>query len=252
MSAVWEADLPTTEKMVLLAIADAADDDGANAWPSVATLARKASVTPRRVQQVITALVHRGLLTVDPQAGGVRHMRHDRRPNLYAISLDGVQSISPRRVDGVKSEAPRGEIFDTDGVKPISPYPSLEPSLEPSKNTPVVAGPVAVAGSVEFAEFWAAYPRREARKAAEAAWRKARATVGADVIIAGARRYAADPNRDAAFTAHASTWLNQGRWDDEPLPDRSGKASGTKTYLEAANALQAFAPLSLGTASESG
>lgn len=252
MSMVWEADLPTTEKMVLLAIADSADDDGGNAWPSVATLARKASVTPRRVQQVIQALIHRGLLTVESQAGGLRSMRHDRRPNLYCIHLNGVKHISPGKPDGVKSDAPRGEIFDTHGVKPISPNPSIDPSLEETPTTQTTVAVVGSSAAREFDKFWQVYPRREARKAAEAAWARARRTVDAETIIAGARRYADDPNRDPAFTAHASTWLNQGRWDDEPLPDRSGKASGTKTYLEAANALDGFfAPLGLGSASES-
>ena len=33
-------------------------------------------------------------------------------------------------------------------------------------------------------------------------------------------RYADDPNRVEAFTAHPTTWLNAGRWNDEPLPER--------------------------------
>lgn len=244
MSMVWEADLPTTEKMVLLAIADCSDDEGANAWPSVATLARKASVTPRRVQQVIQALIHRGLLTVESQAGGLRSMRHDRRPNLYCINLNGVKHISPGKTDGVKSDGSRGEIFDTHGVKPISPNPSIETSKRTSKED--------TTGDADFDEFWRVYPRKEAKKAAMESWRRAIRTEAPSVIIAAALRYRADPNRDAEFTAHPTTWLNQGRWDDEPLPDRSRKASGTKTYLEAANALDGFfAPLGLGSASES-
>jgi len=128
MSLVWEAALPTSDKMVLLAIADSADDDGDNAWPSISTLARKASVSERRVQQIVKGLESRGLLAVQSQAGGHRGMRDDRRPNLYCINLHGVKSIAPRWSDGVKSDVPRGEIIDAYGVKPISPNSSLEPS----------------------------------------------------------------------------------------------------------------------------
>jgi hypothetical protein len=32
---VWELDLPPSEKLVLLKLADFADDGGGNAWPSV-------------------------------------------------------------------------------------------------------------------------------------------------------------------------------------------------------------------------
>jgi hypothetical protein len=38
--------------------------------------------------------------------------------------------------------------------------------------------------------------------------------------LAGARRYAEDPNRHPSYTANAATWLNAERWLDEPLPDR--------------------------------
>lgn len=73
----------------------------------------------------------------------------------------------------------------------------------------------------EFVEFYErAYPRREGRGAARKAWAKAIAKAPPDVIIAAARRYAEDPNREPAYTAHASTWLNQERWADDPLPPR--------------------------------
>ena len=71
-----------------------------------------------------------------------------------------------------------------------------------------------------FGEFWKVYPRKVEKIAAQKAFEKALQIVTADVIIDGARRYANDPNRVDAYTAHPSTWLNAGRWDDEPLPER--------------------------------
>jgi len=38
MSDVWRTDLPTVEKMVLLVIADHANDEGTQAYPSQATI----------------------------------------------------------------------------------------------------------------------------------------------------------------------------------------------------------------------
>lgn len=72
-----------------------------------------------------------------------------------------------------------------------------------------------------FDEFWDAYPRKAGKGAAKTAFEKACSKVDADILIAAAEAYKRDPNRDQAFTAHASTWLNQERWDDEPLPSRS-------------------------------
>lgn len=74
-----------------------------------------------------------------------------------------------------------------------------------------------------FDKFWKTYPRREAKQAANKAWNKAAKTVDPRTIIAGAARYRDDPNRDPAFTAHAATWLNAGRWDDDPLPARNDR-----------------------------
>lgn len=72
-----------------------------------------------------------------------------------------------------------------------------------------------------FDRFWAVYPRHEAKAKALAAFRKALKVVDAESVIAAAERYRDDPNRDPQFTAHPATWLNAGRWDDEPLPSRN-------------------------------
>lgn len=72
-----------------------------------------------------------------------------------------------------------------------------------------------------FDAFWDAYPRKASKGAARTAWAKAIAKADADTIIAAAAAYRDDPNREDGFTAHAATWLNQERWDDEPLPSRT-------------------------------
>lgn len=71
-----------------------------------------------------------------------------------------------------------------------------------------------------FDEFWKVYPIKVGKGAAKKAFEKALRVDPFDVILEGAKRYAADPNRSQAFTAHASTWLNAQRWTDEPLPPR--------------------------------
>ena len=125
-----------TDKIILLGIANHADDRGKNAWPSVATLARYANVSERAVQQSLHKLREAGHLRVIPNAGGTGKTRSDRRPNLYELTFlkaDGTHYASPRDTDnGAKSSAQRGEVGFADGVKQASPEPSLEPSGEPS------------------------------------------------------------------------------------------------------------------------
>jgi len=72
-----------------------------------------------------------------------------------------------------------------------------------------------------FDEFWQVYPRKVGKEAARKAFAK---TVRdeAPVIVEGATRFANDPYlpQDKNFIPHPATWLNAGRWLDEPLPPR--------------------------------
>jgi hypothetical protein len=135
MSQVWDAQLPTAEKMILLVIADHADDDGRNAWPSIATIARKASMSDRQAQRYVKSLCDRGLVRCEAQAGGTRDMRDDRRPNRYTINVralvNGVTPVTSREPNGVTLRASRGDTQGQNGVTPMSPKPSGEPSTEP-------------------------------------------------------------------------------------------------------------------------
>ena len=76
-----------------------------------------------------------------------------------------------------------------------------------------------------FDEFWNVYPRKVGKREAEKAYAKALSVASAEEILAGAQKYATDPNRVDTFTAHPSTWLNQGRWSDAPLPPRNAPVS---------------------------
>jgi biotin operon repressor len=80
----------------------------------------------------------------------------------------------------------------------------------------------------EFEIFWNVYPRKVAKKAAEAAFAKAIKHTPFALILSGAGRYAKDPNRVEAYTAHPATWLNAHRWLDDPLPVREKTAEEKK------------------------
>jgi hypothetical protein len=82
--------------------------------------------------------------------------------------------------------------------------------------------------------FWAAYPRRQGKTQARVAFGKASKVCDPKVIIAAAERFALDPNREDEYTPHPTTWLNQGRWDDDPLPVKGGKFQDTMTDIYAA------------------
>jgi DNA-binding transcriptional ArsR family regulator len=114
-----------TGKLILLGIANHADENGENAWPSVRTLARYASVSERSAQYALRKLEDAGMIVVHRQAGGTQHTPSDRRPNLYSVVMAGVQHASPRPPSGVQPASPRGATSFVHGVQPTAPEPSL-------------------------------------------------------------------------------------------------------------------------------
>ena len=82
--------------------------------------------------------------------------------------------------------------------------------------------------------FWSVYPRRQGKAQARVAFDKASKVCDPKVIIAAAERFALDPNREDQYTPHPTTWLNQGRWDDDPLPAKGSKFHDTMTEIYAA------------------
>ena len=80
MSMVWQIDLPDSLKIVMLALADCANDEG-HCWPSMATLAKKCSKGERTVQGVIKQLVEAGHLTRTEILGkGCKYIVHPQPP----------------------------------------------------------------------------------------------------------------------------------------------------------------------------
>jgi hypothetical protein len=214
MSEVWRTDLATIEKMVLLVIADHASDDGTEAWPSQATIAAKASVSIRTVQRAVNSLVENGYLWMQKGAGGSATCREDRRPHKYTINIKRL------RGDNETTREERGDNESDNGATLATPTGRLSRPMnhpnKPSKETPDEF----IRGKDDFDMFWNSYPLKVGKAAAKRAWEKAITIEKPDVIIMGAYRYALDPNRHPSFTAHASTWLNAGRWSDAPLPPR--------------------------------
>lgn len=78
MTAVWDITLADSEKIVLLALADCANDEGW-CWPGMKSLARKCSKTDRTVQASIKALCAAGHLTrIEVPGKGCRYQVHPR------------------------------------------------------------------------------------------------------------------------------------------------------------------------------
>jgi biotin operon repressor len=172
-------------------------------------LADEIGLSLKQVKRIIDKLRARGVLLIE-QMGGI-----DRR-NFYRIDLKWADPLDPNGTDGTTPYGPDGRAPDGTDVPYIK-----EPKEKKDKRT-LVRKPVDD-HDPRFEEFWATYPRKSAKGAARRAWARAAAATDPNLIIAGAARYAADPNREDTYTAHPATWLNGERWLDDALPARASR-----------------------------
>lgn len=121
MSRVWESSQHAgSDLLMLLAIADFADDDG-NAYPAVATLAKKCRMKPRNCQYILRTLEQSGELTIEANKGPGGLNRY--RINFDALGVQhsaGVQSLA-----GVQHSARSGAKDCTQGVQRVAYKPSV-------------------------------------------------------------------------------------------------------------------------------
>lgn len=102
MTAVWDTQLPDSEKIVLLALADCANDEGL-CWPSMATLTAKCSKSDRTIQAAIKSLAAAGHLTREERPGkGCRYTIHPRKD----FSPEKASPPKPLRPEG--TSPPKG------------------------------------------------------------------------------------------------------------------------------------------------
>ena len=89
MTWAWRQPLPSTMRFVLLALADAADENGA-CWPSVSTIAERCAVSTRTVQRALRDLIKADLVQSDPRHRG----DGSTTSNRYVLRLGGGDTAS--------------------------------------------------------------------------------------------------------------------------------------------------------------
>ena len=142
---------------------------------------------------------------------------------------DGTFETTNYVFDTPQDVVPRPENPTTASVEP--PYPEKPATGKPGLGNQGSLEELSKKNldtNTKFDLFWNVYPRKVAKKSAEAAFVKAIKHTPFALILSGAGRYANDPNRVEAYTAHPATWLNAHRWLDDPLPVREKTAEEKK------------------------
>ena len=165
MNWAWEQKLKPTPKLILMALADAANDFGV-CWPSVSTVATKCCVSIRTVRRVMQQLVDRKLLLSEPR------YRKDGScsSNRYRLQLEGGDRLSPApepcdTTPGQPCEGPP----DTGGIPGTTIGTQNESLLPQGVATESVVSTAEESGSGEFFELeypatLSAAEQEEARK----------------------------------------------------------------------------------------
>ena len=129
MSEVWKSSsLKGSRLLLLLAIADHADDDGV-AWPGIDSLARKTRMSRRQTITNIQALIEAGELELlDPGGLGAKDTNKYR-----VITKSAKTALFPNK--GAVS-ANKGAIRANKGAVATAPEPSVKPSQSSERDHP--------------------------------------------------------------------------------------------------------------------
>lgn len=266
MEAVAASDLPPAAKLVYFRLLAHMNTKTGRCDPSYQTLANGTSLTRRGIIDMIKLLETVDLLTVERSSGGAPGSGNS--VNRYVIHLPsggedsslGVvnkfhQGSEDSSLGVVKTVHQRGEENSTRGVNTVHPNTVIEHGKETGNlntgNEHVPRERHFDRGSVEegpdidesFRSFWKQYPRKVNEKKARAAYARAiRSGAAPDMIMQAAMRYVAERSgQSERYTAHAATWLDNRRWEDEaPRRDRGTVLDAAGNVIEFPAPKQSF------------
>ncbi len=221
-----------TSVLVLIALADEADDDGTGGHPSLRRIAQRARVSVNTAKSHIRLLEEDGVISVDrPEKQGRGHF------NRYVLHLERGQILAPsapekRAERGQSAPEKRAETRGPGVHIPVDPN-TLDPSdpkLLFDSPPPLADLSSLISVSDEFEMWWKRYPRNEGKKGAKAKFVAARKRgVTLDELDRGLDRYLRSATVAGGFVKHATTWLNGEHWADDPEPAKQGPGAEVTT-----------------------
>jgi len=133
-------------KLVLLALAIHANDDGTSAWPSQKTIAVYAEVTVRTVRTKLEYLQEKGLIRPGDERV-VSHLPANRRPQVWDLNITGAWAEILSSQEDLREENPSaqnrplGGNLRSSGGKTVSAKLSVEKELPTNSLRSLVGAP---------------------------------------------------------------------------------------------------------------
>lgn len=163
----------------------------------------KENLTLKNVEAAINKLARVGLIT-PYESGG--------KPFLFLPTWNEHQSVRAKRSKFPEPEIIYNQLQADESKCPRNPIQSeSNPIRNPNPNA-------REARCVDFDRFWAAYPRKEGKQKARAAFEKVDASI--DVLLEAIDRQKSTNQwrkDNGQFIPHPATWLNGKRWEDIPV-----------------------------------
>lgn len=235
-------------KATLLVLANYADEEFSG-YPSQATIARETEQGERTVRRQLALLEELGLIRRVKRGGSGGGRSSDR----FYLQLDVVitdpspirermtqkgdedRSYRPDRPVGVTGQGGpetgggyrpnQGGLPATGGRgtprtpsnNPPTPLPGLDAAGAAERDGD--GGESELSPEQQWERWWFTYPRKTGKAAALKAWRAATRKVPPQQLLAALEAHLpAWSAREERFIPHASTWLNNERWEDAPEP----------------------------------
>jgi len=191
-------------KNVLVAIARYSNGSG-ECFPSRETLSKDTLIPIRTVSRCIQWLKDHGYIQIISRSGS---------SNFYILTCMKEEDMSDEHTRAKLAHEVDSNIY------PI--VNSNNSNLTLAKLAHPLNNPL-------FAAFWQAYPRKIGKGAARTAFDRARKLADANDIIKAAMvysRHCQEMQTEPKYIPHATTWLNQERWEDDLSAELPDKKSG--------------------------
>lgn len=242
---VWEhSQSRATDRLVLLALADAANKQGHRSCQSAQTIAEMCKISSRTAQRSVQKLLEMGEITLDGKDPKYQ-------TNVYSLPLVVPSAPPAPPIEGATSDC-HSALFDattgqvdatTNGGSrydtAVSPYPNTPVNPERSAPEDAPSSPAKRKGySEDFERWWKHYPSNRNKAEAYAQYQKALREYSPEELLRFLNGWNAGRKRDAASRKdgwieappYAERWLKKRRWEDYPqsvTTTRTGHAEPT-------------------------
>ncbi|WP_322409150.1 helix-turn-helix domain-containing protein [Microbacterium invictum] len=198
-------DLPSTQKVVLVALCHRATDKTHETFVGQETVAQMIGQTRRSVTAAMGHLEASGIISRER-----RYNKRGSRTSDRIVINTYVKNVPTGQVNDVHVHDVHLGESNVQMTSRLGERRSQQEELRSSYQSVITQS-----GQISFEEFWLVWPRHEGKKDAQTAWRKALKRAPANEILTAARALAAS-NPEPRFVTSAAKWLDGDRWNDEP------------------------------------